>query len=126
MRLPKRTSRPRSEEDDRLDAVADLANRLSEELLADYRIPHISRSHLILSAAAWNLIADIDLLQARVAGSRTWERNDEGVLLRARIAVDVGKLARSATEHGLTAASERLLGLAMVIESAGRAGSADE
>ena len=123
MRLPKRTSRPRSEEDDRMDAVADLANRLSEELLAYYRIPHISRSHLILSAAAWDLIAEIDLLQAKVAGSRTWELNEVGALLRAGIALEARELAQDATHRGMAEASDRLLGLAAIIESAGRAGS---
>lgn len=104
-----------------MDAVADLATRLSEELLVDYRIPHIAESHLILSPEAWDLIADIDLLQANVAGSRTWERNEEGALLRAQSALMARMLARHTTEHGLVAAADRLLALAEVIESADRA-----
>jgi hypothetical protein len=104
-----------------MDAVAALATRRSEELLVDYRFPHIAESHLILSPAAWNLIADIDLLQASVAGSRTWERNAEGALLRAQSALRARVLARHTTDHGLLAAADRLLGLAEVIESADRA-----
>jgi hypothetical protein len=78
-------------------------------------MPGIAESHFILSPDAWDLLADIDFLQARLAGSRAWERDMAGEGLRAEIAQACTALSLRAADLGLDALSGRLARLGRTV-----------
>ncbi|MDN3496928.1 hypothetical protein QL996_13380 [Planococcus sp. APC 4015] len=84
---------------------------MGEALLDGYRVPPLSESHLILRHEAWDLLADIDQLQADLAGSRTWDRGEDGRALRSEMRQACETLSIRADEIGLKSASVRLVEL---------------
>ena len=54
-------------------------------LLADHRLPGMASSWMIVHPEMWELLVDLDALQAGLAGSRTWRRTREGRRLRREL-----------------------------------------
>ena len=75
--------------------------RVADELLDGCGLPSIADSWMIVSAEAWDLLADIDALQAGLAGSRTWRRTGEGRRLRFELHGEALMLAAALAELGL-------------------------
>lgn len=87
------------------------SNRSAEVLLDGYRLPPISESHLMVSPEAWNVLVDVDQLQADLAGSRTWERGADGIALRSVMHLTCATLSVRAADAGLESVSVRLVAL---------------
>lgn len=93
----------------------------SAETLSDcYRLPHISESHLVLLAEAWDVLADIELLQANLAGSLTWEPNAGGTSLLDELRQECATLRDRASGLGLSCLASRLQTLGDLLTSARR------
>lgn len=93
------------------------SNRSAHSLLDDYRLPPLGESHSIVTPEVWEMLVDIDLLQASIAGSRTWESGANGSALRAEIRTTCAALGGCAMRAGLESVSTRLAALgALLIE----------
>lgn len=86
----------------------------------DYNIPPISESDRILHPSVWELLADADALQAGLAGSRTWDLDREGVLLRAEQSREAKRIAACARRFDLESAAEALEEIATMLEEYSR------
>jgi len=95
-----------------ISAIMDAA----ESILDAYRIPPISLSHFVLEPHLWEILAEIDLLQAGVEGGRTWRLTGEGNGIRRALASESRRLGRAVVEYGLVDASATLLDLAMRLD----------
>jgi hypothetical protein len=78
----------------------------SDAVLRGSRLPDIALSDHVLSPAAWELLADIDGLQADLAGSRTWDPGAGGS--RIQMADLAARLSARASRLGLVEIAERL------------------
>lgn len=94
-----------------LRRLARQSSRSANRLLDAYRLPHISESHFIISPEAWDFLADLDQLQADLAGSLTWEPNSAGGSRRAEIRNTCLALSTRAASIGLEDVSAGLRAL---------------
>jgi hypothetical protein len=93
-------------------SAARSANASASELLNCYRLPPIHQSHSIVRTEAWELLADVDALQAELAGSLMWERGREAASRRAEVRRVCATMAARSGELGLDRLSVRLAHLA--------------
>lgn len=80
----------------------------SEALLDYYRLPPISEAHYILDGEMWELVVDIDQLQADLAGSRTWADGDIARALRMKFSNDAQRIADAVRAFGLEQTADSL------------------
>ncbi|WP_435744016.1 hypothetical protein [Microbacterium sp. PMB16] len=88
----------------------------ADSLLREFALPPISESHFILHPDMWELLADIDTLQAGLAGSRTWGRTERGHHWRHRLAAEARRIAREVVRFGVWNAATELQQIADDLE----------
>lgn len=92
------------------------AIRMAHGLLHPYRIPPISDSHYILAPQLWELIVEIDQLQADLSGSATWGLGSSSQGLRAKTAAAARRLSAEMRYYDLSDVSDGLMSVADEIE----------
>ncbi|QMU97789.1 hypothetical protein FVO59_11660 [Microbacterium esteraromaticum] len=91
-------------------------SRAADGLLADRRLPPIEDSWMIVHPETWELLVDLDALQAGLAGSSTWRRTTEGGRIRRELAGEALLLADALAELGLVDVAVGLSDLAAQID----------
>lgn len=89
----------------------------AEGLLSDHGLPHLSQSRLIVHPDMWDQLADIDLLQAGLAGSATWGRGSAGRRLRQELAGEALLIAVAVAERGLVDVAVGLADIAAQLDA---------
>jgi len=77
------------------------AQHAADGLLADHRLPGIASSWMIVNPEMWELLVDLDALQAGLASSRTWRRTREGRRIRRELSGEALLLADALAELDL-------------------------
>lgn len=92
-------------------------HRAAQGLLVDHRLPAIGDSWMIVHPQMWELLVDLDALQAGLAGSETWRRSVEGRRIRRELSGEALLLADALADLGLVDVAVSLADLAAQIEA---------